>query len=466
MKRRKLLKNTGIVLGGAAITGVVGTKVLTSKISDPIDSSQVADGEKVWSNWSGSQKCQPTQFFLPKSEAELAKKLKESTEVLRVVGGGHSFSPVVPTNQVLTSLKNISGIIHHDKTTNIATIGAGSHLYNLTPEMHQQGLAFVNQGDVDKQSLGGAVSTSTHGTGKALTSFAGMVKGFRLVTADGQILNCSPEENSELFYGGTVSLGTLGIITQYDMQLVPSYKLKERVYAESLKTVMENFDKLATKNRNFEFFPFLYADKVIVKELNETKEELSPKKDPFLNDDVLMSMGLTLAGESANRAKKVQRFMLDLITEETRVGNAHEIYPSDRNIVFNEMEYELPKENGMACLQEIFEVGRKKNLPIFFPMEVRTVKKDDFWMSPFYQRDAVSISIHRYNKYDYDKYFPIFEKIFRKYGGRPHWGKLCYLGSNEIRELYPKFEDFAKLKRELDPRSRFSNPYMKKLFGA
>jgi len=465
MKRRDFIKNTSIGVGTALVASAVGGKILTSKITGDHDSSKLISGTKKWQNWSGNQVCQPTEVFLPTSEKELVQKLKNTTDKIRVVGGGHSFSPVVPSNQILASFKELNSIIDYNTTLQTATVGAGAHLYNLTPQLHTLGMAFANQGDIDRQTLGGAVSTSTHGTGSALQSFAGAVKGFRLVTADGQVIDCSSENNTELFYGGAVALGALGLVTQYDLQLRPRFKLKERVYPAKLDDMLHAFFEKSAENRNFELFPFFYSDIVLVKELNSTEEAVTPTKDPLLNDDVLLSIGLTLAGKSAKRVEQVQSMIATLLSEETRVGYSHEIYPSVRNVPFNEMEYELPKEVAMECLKEIIDTGRKKKFPIFFPMEVRTIKADNFWMSPFYQRETVSISIHRYHQYDYDAYFPTFDAIFKKYGGRPHWGKLSYHQQEDIRAVYPKYDDFVALRKRMDPTGRFSNDYIHKLFG-
>jgi FAD/FMN-containing dehydrogenase len=189
MNRRKFIRNTGITLGAMGLAGYAGYRAIDSKITPDLGHSLLVEGTKKWSNWSGSQVCEPKEFFLPNNEVELIEKLKKSTQKIRVVGGGHSFSPVVPSNEILSSIRNIKGIVSHDPKTNIAVINAGSHLYDLTEEMHQAGYAFPNQGDINRQSLGGAVSTSTHGTGETLQSFAGIVRGFRLITANGEAID-------------------------------------------------------------------------------------------------------------------------------------------------------------------------------------------------------------------------------------------------------------------------------------
>ncbi|TVZ55138.1 FAD-linked oxidoreductase [Lutibacter sp. Hel_I_33_5] len=465
MKRRKFLKGTGIVLGATAIGGLAGLNVINSKISENLDSSLLLKESNKWSNWSGGQVCEPSSFFIPKNEQDLINKLKTTSNKFRVVGGGHSFSPVVPTNDILSSLKNLNKIISIDKNAKEVTVQSGIPLSDLTPQLHKNGLAFLNQGDIDKQTLGGAVSTSTHGTGKDLQSFAGFVKKFKLIIANGEILNCSSEENSEIFYGGTVALGSLGIVTEYTVQLTDTYKLEEKVYPADLNETLDNFWNLVEENRNFEIFPFFYSDQVVVKTLNKTSKNITKVEQPFLSDDFLLALGLTLSGDSGSRTDKVQNLISGLIDSTSKINDSYKIYPSVRNVKFNEMEYQIPKEKGIACVREILKTGQKLKVPIFFPLEIRVVKQDDFWMSPFYKRDVMSISVHQFADKEYNKYFPIFHEIFKRYEGRPHWGKLSYYDREGIKKLYPKYDDFVKLRNELDPKKRFSNDYINKIFG-
>lgn len=464
MKRRNFLKGAGLALGAAGIGGAAGLHTVNAKISKDTDASVLPAGSKQWSNWSGHQTCTPERFWMPASEEELAQHLKTTAGKLRVVGGGHSFSPVVPTDGTLASLKHLKGIVSHDPATQLATIRAGSHLFELTDEMLAASYSFANQGDVDRQSLAGAVSTSTHGTGKDLTSFAGMVKGFRLATASGELIDCDAQNNPELFFGGVVGLGALGIVTQYTMQLMPKYKLREHVYPAKVQDILDGFHELSAQHRHFELWPFLHSDTCLVKTLDITDEPETPVQEPFPSDDFLLALGLTLSGESPARLKKVMNLLSGLLEETRRVGWAQRIFPSLRNVKFNEMEYEIPMEKGVACMRELLETGRKLDFPIFFPFEMRTVRRDECWMSPFYQQDSIAISAHQFHQYDFERYFPVFHEVMKKYGGRPHWGKLTYYTKAEITALYPKYPDFVRLKKELDPAGRFSNTYISKYF--
>ncbi|MCB0501918.1 MAG: FAD-binding protein [Bacteroidetes bacterium] len=466
MKRRKFLRNTGIVLAGTTIAGYAGIQRLASKIDEPIDASMIPNGSKVWSNWSGNQSCTPKEFFIPKSELELAEKLRSSTEKMRIVGAGHSFSPVVPSNEILSSLKELNGIVSYDIEKSQVVVKAGTHLYQLTPQLHELGLAFSNLGDIDRQTVGGAVSTSTHGTGSTLRSISSAVIGFKMVTAEGAIVECSADNNAELFYGGTVALGALGIVTEYTLQLEPTYKLKEVVYGASLKETMLNFSKLTEENRNFEFFPFLYSDSCVHKLMNVTNEAEKNLKHGFFNDDFWVSSAHVLSGQKVKNIKRVQDLGRKVYTEEERVGYSHQIYSSPRNIRFNEIEYQLPIEKGLACLDELRYVGQKGDFPITYPIEVRTVEGDDFWMSPFYKRKSISISIHQIVDREFLPYFKAFDKVFCKYEGRPHWGKLTYQNKEYVSQMYSKYDDFVALKQKFDPTSRFSNDYLVKLFGS
>jgi FAD/FMN-containing dehydrogenase len=260
-------------------------------------------------------------------------------------------------------------------------------------------------------------------------------------------------------------MGALGIVTQYTVQLSPKYRLKEKVYPAKLNDILDNLETHIKENRNFELFPFFYSDMTLVKTLNITEEAITTEEPPALSDDFLLSLGITLSGNSGSRTEKVQSIVSGLLEPTERVGDSYKIYPSVRNVKFNEMEYELPREKAVVCLREIMAACRKNQFPIFFPLEMRTVKSDNFWLSPFYGRETVSISVHHYNQEDYNQYFPTFDAIFKKHEGRPHWGKLSYCTQEDFKKLYPKYDNFVKIRNELDPTRRFSNDYITKIFG-
>ena len=459
LSRRALL----LAAGGAAVASA-GLVASGCDTADESRSRPRADGS--WANWSGSQTARPRTWLIPANEPDLANEVRRATGPVRVVGAGHSFSPVVVTDETLVSLDDLSGIVEHDPATQQATIWAGTRLHALGDPLWERGQAFVNQGDIDKQSLGGAVGTSTHGTGVGLGSFSAAVRGIRMVTASGEVLECGPARDADVFHAACTSMGTLGIVTQLRMQNRARYALRERSYTAPLADVLRDHDRLIAAHRHFEFWAFYAAELALVKTLDEAPVDATPTEPPAmpLPIDLVLRSASELAHGVPAFAGSLQRLLAALAPDETRVDRSYRIYPSPRATRFNEMEYELPLAHGPDCLREILDTVRARGITTLFPLEYRTVAADDCWLSPFYGRASVSISIHQYYKADYRELFAVIEPIFWRYDGRPHWGKLHTLEAEELAELYPKWDAFHAVRRRLDPQGKLLNPHLRRCF--
>jgi len=420
-----------------------------------------------WVNWSGGQTSHPKTWFIPANEPDLVNEVRRATGPVRVVGAGHSFSPVVATDDTMVSLDELAGVIDHDPVTSQATIWAGTRLHALGDLLWERGQAFVNQGDIDKQSLGGAVGTSTHGTGVTLGSFSSAVRGMRLLTAAGEIVECGPTKDADVFHSACTSMGTLGIVTQVRMQNRPRYALRERVYTAPLADVVRDMDRLIAEHRHFEFWAFFAASDVLVQVLDEAGTDAEPTPAPAipLPIDFVLHAASELAHRVPPLAGSLQRLLAALSPEGVRVDRSYRIFPSPRTTRFNEMEYELPIARGPECLREILAAVAASDLTTLFPIEYRTVAADDCWLSPFYGRTSASISLHQYYRADYRPLFALIEPIFRRHEGRPHWGKLHTLGAKELAALYPQWEAFQAVRRRLDPKGKFLNPHMRRCMG-
>lgn len=419
----------------------------------------------TWRNWSGQQACQPREYFTPASEDELAHIVAQSHGCMRVTGAGHSFSAVVPTGDVLISLDELSGLASVDAALQQATLGAGTRIHDLGGPLFDRGLGLLNQGDVDAQSLGGAFSTGTHGTGRQLGCLASALMAFRLVTAEGEVLTCDSRNNAPLFHAGAVSLGALGVMSQVTVQCRPAYKLRERVIAMPWRECLEAAEQLAAENRHFEFFHFPYAQQVLVKTLNETDAAAFGSSRGEEREDRLFRWACESVRWLPQLNATLQRIMLALYKPRERADRSYRIFPSRRTARFHEMEYEVPAEAGVRCFREIVEEIRRRQLPVLFPVEFRRVARDELWLSPFYQRDSVSISVHQYQRCAYQEIFRSLEPIFWQYDARPHWGKLHSLTAEQLAALYPRWLEFKALRRQLDPQGKFLNPYLRQLLG-
>ncbi|MFW1947739.1 D-arabinono-1,4-lactone oxidase [Acinetobacter bereziniae] len=419
--------------------------------------------QQKWNNWSGFQHSQPEHILKPSSIDEL-KNIVQNHHKIRVVGAGHSFTPLVCTDATLLSLDHFSGVENVNTALTQANIWSGTRLFNLDQYLEPIQQSLIQQGDIDQQSLAGAVSTGTHGTGLNLHCISAYVEAFELLTASGDILTCSRQDNPNIFEAGRVSLGSLGILTKITMQNKPRYKLKEHVRLCSVKEFFENIDLWKTQHRHIECFAFSHADQLILKTLDITDEDIQPRKLSWPSEDALLTICCSLTKSFPALNPKLQKLLGVFIKPTTFVDWSSQIFPTPRETKFNEMEYQIPVESGMECLEAVLTALKNAKAQTFFPVEFRFVKGDDIWLSPFYQQDSISISVHQYHKQAPNQLFDEIEPIFQHYRGRPHWGKMHNMGASQLQALYPKWDDFMQLRAQLDPTQKFLNPYLEKLF--
>ena len=419
-----------------------------------------------WRNWSGSQQCLPVARVAPASVAELQELIASTTGVIRPVGAGHSFSALVPTDGTIVSLSRLSGVLSHDSEALQATLWAGSRLGDIGAPLEQAGQALANMPDIDEQTLAGSLATATHGTGTGIGCMSTFIEGLQLVDARGELVDCDRQRNAQLFEAARVSLGSLGIITQVRLQNVAPYRLRRETVWREFEEMLAIAESDADKHRNFEFYYVPFSGMGFTDTHDITTEDVSSTDKLDGNEGV---RDLQLARDWLEKTPRLRELVLGTymktLGDEVTVENSWKNYASERNVRFNEMEYHLPRENGLQALREVRTALETQHPEVFFPIEVRFVKGDDIWLSPFYQRDCCSIAVHRYFDEDYTPYFRTIEPIFRKYHGRPHWGKLNTLQQQDFRSLYPRWDDFVEVRREMDPQGRFLNPYLKDLFA-
>ncbi len=418
-----------------------------------------------WSNWSGGQRSNPNALLYPASESELKNLVVQRKGTLRVVGGGHSFSPLVNTHGTIISLEALNGLLRHDSTTLTATFWAGSRIAQASPALSRVGQGFFNEADINMQSFAGAISTATHGTGRHLQSLSAYVTALRLLTPEGDFIDCSPEKDNDVFQAARCGLGTIGIITQITTQNRQAYKLKEVVSVMSLDEALRYVDSHKDQHAHIEFMGFPFGNRAIVKTLDETTDTDTPVNEPVIDENRLLEFAATTAMDHPWTNASLQHLIGMFVSDSTRIGPSYAIYPSPRAVPFNEMEYELPAEQGLDACKAVIDTMRRHHLNVFFPLEFRYVAADSVWMSPFYQRPSVAISVHQYYRQDYHPVFQALEPVFRHYQGRPHWGKLHTLTRQDIAALYPRYADFMGVRHRIDPQGRLLNPYLRALFG-
>lgn len=419
-----------------------------------------------WRNWSGSQQCQPQARLAPDTLDALREAIASAPGVIRPVGAGHSFMPLVPTDGTIMSISRLSGLISHDAQKQQATLWAGTRLGDMGAPLAAVDQALVNMPDIDMQSLAGAMGTATHGTGASLGCIPKYVSGLQLVTANGDVINCDRNNNAEVFEAARVSLGALGVISQVTLQNQANYRLKRVTRFASIDEILEQTEALADSNRNYEFYYLPFAGAGFYDTHNYTDEaDFSTEKEDQ-NEAALQLKDLRdwLSWSPALR-ELVMKGVVATMDDEMSVAEAWQSYASPRMVRFNEMEYHLPRENGIKAFREIREVLETQFNEVFFPIECRYVGSDDVWLSPFNGRESFSIAVHRYFDEDFKPYFAAIEPILKKYGGRPHWGKLNTMNAAELAAHYPQWEQFKKIRQTLDPQGKFLNPYLQSLFA-
>ena len=414
-----------------------------------------------WRNWSGSVVAHPAVIARPRDEAELAAIVRGAAQV-RVTGAGHSFMPLCETTGTLVSLDDMAGELVVAADRQSVDAPAGWSLKRLTEALWAIGLSLPNQGDVNPQSLGGALATGTHGTGQELGSLATLARSFRLILADGSIVDCDETAETELFEGQRLSLGLLGIATRARIAVIPALHLEERIEQRPLAEVLDHLPELAAATRHMEFFLFPHARSVTLKTLHPTTIGELTEED---GDDRVFQACCDLAAAAPRSVPLIQRTLARLTRSSTRTGPAWRIFPSERTVRFEEMEYELPVANAVAALREALELVRVRRMPLIFPFEFRMVAGDDIWLSPFHAGPCASISVHQYAPMEWAVQFAELEAVFRGHGGRPHWAKRHTLTSSDVRVLYPMAEAFGRVRKRVDPQGKFMNEHLRQLFG-
>lgn len=426
-----------------------------------------------WKNWAGNQVAHPLAVQSPRSVDEVSSivsRAADQGQKVKSVGSGHSFTSTAVTDGHMLTMEHFTGVTEIDRDRMEITVGAGTVLSDLNRILDREGLALPNLGDIAYQTVAGAISTSTHGTGINLTGLAGQVVGFTLVDGVGNIVSCSENENSDLFSLGRVSVGALGVITQYRLRVVPSFRLRAFESAAPLDSVLDDVDTRVDENDHFEFFWIPHTKWALTKTNNRTDDPLDPlpRVKGWIDKTFMENVAFgAICRLGKMRPQWIPRLATALPSSGARqyVDQSYKIFASPRLVRFYEMENAIPRDAVAPALREIRSMVEKKNYLINFPVEVRFTAPDDIALSTAYQRPSAYIAVHMYRGMEYENYFRDVENILKHYEARPHWGKLHFLERDRLQTLYPKFNEFLELRNRIDPQRVFSNTYTRQIFG-
>jgi FAD-linked oxidoreductase len=435
----------------------------------------------TWQNWAGTASADPVRRAWPRSAEEIGQAITAAAKdglTVRALGSGHSFTPAAATSGVALDLSVWAGITGADLDSGLVTVRSGTTIRELNAALAALGLAMANLGDIDAQTVSGAISTGTHGTGAGLGGIATQVAGLELVLADGSAVSCSAEENPDLFGAARVSVGALGVLSAVTLQCVPAFALAADERPMPLSEVLGRFGEFAAGNDHFEFYWFPYGKNALVKRNNRVSA--TPGDDPptagpmpkwrrFLEYEVMENAAfgaLCRTGRAVPAAiKPLNRLAAATLSKRSYSAPSHEVFVTPRRVRFVESEYAVPRESLLDVLAELRAGVTRLANPVMFPVEVRVAAADDIWLSTAYGRDSAYVAIHQYVGLPYEDYFGLFESIATSAGGRPHWGKLHTRDAAYLSSVYPRFADFVAVRDALDPGRRFANPYLTQVFG-
>ncbi|MER6254411.1 D-arabinono-1,4-lactone oxidase [Streptomyces sp. NPDC001584] len=432
-------------------------------------------GERTaWHNWAGNITATPARTVTPASVGELQETVRRAAEEglrVKAVGTGHSFTAAAATDGVLVRPQALAGIRSIDRAAGTVTVAAGTVLKDLNVALAREGLSLTNMGDIMEQTVSGATSTGTHGTGRDSASIAAQIRGLELVTADGRLLTCSEKENPEVFAAARLGIGALGIVTAITFAVEPVFFLTAREEPMGFDRVTAEFEEHFAENEHFEFYWFPHTGNCNTKRNNRSQGPAAPPGpvSAWIEDE-LLSNGLFQAVNSLGRAvpatiPSIARVASRALSARTYTDIPYKVFTSPRRVRFVEMEYALPREQVVEALRELRAMVDRSGLRISFPVEVRTAPADDITLSTASGRETAYIAVHMYKSTPYQAYFTAAERIFTAHGGRPHWGKVHTRDAAYFAEVYPRFGEFTALRDRLDPDRVFGNDYLRRVLG-
>ncbi|GHH37255.1 D-arabinono-1,4-lactone oxidase [Streptomyces candidus] len=436
--------------------------------------SDTTKTSSAWHNWAGTVTARPARAVTPSSVEELAETVRRAAaDGLRVkpVGTGHSFTAVAATDGVHVRPDLLTGIRDIDREAGTVTVEAGTPLKRLNVALAREGLSLTNMGDIMEQTVAGATSTGTHGTGRTSASLAAQIVALELITADGRILTCSPKENQDVFAAARVGLGALGVITALTFAVEPVFFLTAREEPMGFDRVTDEFGALVAENEHFEFYWFPHTGNCNTKRNNRSLGPAAPPgRVAGWIEDEFMSNGLFQLVCSLGRAvprtvPAIAKVSSRALSARTYTDIPYKVYTSPRRVRFVEMEYAIPREATVAALREVRAMIERSPLKISFPVEVRTAPADDIPLSTASGRETSYLAVHMYKGAPYRGYFSAVERIMTAHGGRPHWGKMHTRDAEYLAAAYPRFAEFTAVRDRLDPDRLFGNDYLRRVLG-
>lgn len=429
-----------------------------------------------WSNWAGTEAAEPDHILAPRTTEQIVQEIEYAVahrRTVKMMGTGHSFTAISAPVDTMLRPDHLAGIVGVDREAMTVTVLAGTPLHELNAALGRLGLALHNLGDIDQQTLAGAISTGTHGTGGTVASLSAQVAAFTMIGGRGEKITASPVAFREIYEMGRIGLGALGILTEVTLLVEPLFALEAHEQPLTWDTALATYDELTSTHHHVDMYWFPHTDRVLTK-VNDRLAELDGLRPlsrwrHWLDDEFLANSvfgALTSVGTRAPlTVPRLNRISGAALSRRHYSDLAHRVFTSPRRVRFKEMEYAVPRAVGLDALREVRRLIEAAPWRIGFPVEIRTAPADDIALSTASGRDSMHLAFHVPAKADHTEYFGGVERILRRFDGRPHWGKMHTLRAEDLAALYPQFDDFVALRDQLDPQRVFTNPHLRRLLG-
>lgn len=428
----------------------------------------------TWRNWAGLVESRPREVVRPRTPDQVAAAVRDArSRGLRVKmpGSGHSFTDIAAADEMMLDPTLLAGVTAVDRTAMTVTALAGTTLGELNQALERLGLALHNMGDIDRQTVAGAVSTGTHGTGGVTASLSGQLVAVELVTGEGEVVRCSAAEQPELFSAARVGLGAVGVLTRLTFAVEPAFVLAAWEGPLSFDEATATHDELVAEHHHVDLYWFPHTERCLAKVNDRTLDDPAPlsRLRARIDDELLANTVFGVVDRVCTRWPRLTRPVAGVTSralgERSYRDLSHRVFVSPRRVVFKEMEYALPREAGMAALREVKALLDRSAWDVVFPVEVRATPPDEAWLSTSYGRDSVYLAFHVGRGADHRDYFTAVEEVMVAHGGRPHWGKLHTRGAADLAGAYPRWAEFHAVRDRLDPDGLFGNAYLDRVLG-
>ena len=429
---------------------------------------------REWGNWTGDQRCSPALVERPRTLDQLVRAVSGAGErglTVHAAGSGHSFTEAALTDGAMIRIEALRRVLDSDRDSGLVKVEAGITLRDLSAALSDRGLAMENLGDIDRQTLAGAISTATHGTGVGFRNLSAQVEALELVLADGSVIELSEREDRDAFLAARVGIGALGVIYSATLRTVPAFTLHRVDSPRPLEETLARLDELALANEHFEFFVFPYTDTALTIERNRVEGPPRPRGrvSAYVNEILIQNYAMDVLSRVGRRfpgtIPRLVRFAARQFSRTEKTDRSDRIFASERRVRFTEMEYAIPRQHGPRAVRRVLELVRERGLPVGFPIEFRLVAPDDALLSPAHGRETAYVAVHQYQGAVWEPYFRAAERIMSEYAGRPHWGKRHFQTAQTLQRLYPRWPDFQAIRARLDPEGRFRNAYTDRVLG-